>query len=78
MDTLGWIYLEQGESARALPLLQKAAALAPLAGEIRYHYAHVLLAQGERRAARHELQQALAAPSRFARRDEARALLATL
>lgn len=78
IDTLGWIYLEQGQLARALPLLQKASALAPNAGEIHYHLAMVLVRSGDKRGARRELEKALAAPSQFARRAEAKALLATL
>lgn len=78
MDTLGWIYLEQGELRRALPLLQKAAALAPNAAEIRYHYGLVLLKTGDKRGARRELEQALASTSRFAKRAEAKALVASL
>ena len=77
MDTLGWIYLEAGDIGRALPLLQKASALAPDAPEIRYHYGMVLAKSGDKAAARRELRRALAA-SDFTRRDEARALLATL
>jgi putative PEP-CTERM system TPR-repeat lipoprotein len=42
MDTLGWIYLQNGEPARALPLLQKAAALAPHEADIQSHLAAVL------------------------------------
>ncbi|MBZ2209736.1 XrtA/PEP-CTERM system TPR-repeat protein PrsT [Massilia soli] len=77
MDTLGWIYLETGNIGRALPLLQKASALAPGAAEIRYHYGMVLAKSGDKAAARRELERALAAKD-FTRRDEARALLATL
>lgn len=77
MDTLGWIYLETGNIGRALPLLQKASALAPAAPEIRYHYGMVLARSGDKAAARRELERALAAKE-FTRRDEARALLATL
>ena len=77
MDTLGWIYLETGNIGRALPLLQKASALAPGAAEIRYHYGLVLAKSGDKAAARRELERALAAKD-FTRRDEARALLATL
>ena len=78
MDTLGWIYLESGNLARALPLLQKASALAPDVGEIRYHFGMALARTGDKRGARRELERLLAAPGEFARRAEAQALLATL
>jgi putative PEP-CTERM system TPR-repeat lipoprotein len=78
MDTLGWIYYEQDEVTRALPLLQTAAALAPNAAEIRYHYGTLLAKTGDKRGARRELEKALASTSRFAKRAEAKALLTTL
>jgi putative PEP-CTERM system TPR-repeat lipoprotein len=78
MDTLGWICLERGDLARALPLLQKASALAPAAPEIGYHFAVALAKSGDKRGARGELERLLGAPGEFARRSDARALLATL
>ncbi len=78
MDTLGWICLESGDLARALPLLQKASALAPNAGEIRYHFGLVLAKSGDKRGARRELERLLASPAQFAKRAEAKAFLATL
>jgi putative PEP-CTERM system TPR-repeat lipoprotein len=78
MDTLGWIRLESGDLARALPLLRKASALAPNAGEIGYHFGMVLARSGDKRGARRELERVLALPAAFAKREEAKALLATL
>lgn len=78
MDTLGWIHLAGGNHARALPLLQKASALAPNALEIRYHLALVLAKAGDKPKARKELERVLAGSKDFPKRDEARALLATL
>ena len=78
VDTLGWIYLEGGQLAQALPLLQKAATLAPRSAEIRFHYAQALARSGDKKGARRELESALALPQPFARRDQVRALLGTL
>ena len=78
MDTLGWIYLETGNPGRALPLLQKASALAPNANEIRYHFGMVLAKSGDKRAARRELERVLASPAEFSKREEAKAFLARL
>ncbi len=78
IDTLGWICMESGNLARALPLLQQASAIAPDAGEIHYHLAMVLARTGDKRGARRELERLLVAPGNAARRDQARALLATL
>ena len=77
-DTLGWIYLEGGQLAQALPLLRKAAALAPRGAEIRFHYAQALARSGDKKGARRELAAALALPQPFPSRDQARALLGTL
>lgn len=78
MDTLGWIHLDRGNLPRALPLLQKASAMAPHASEIRFHFGVVLAKSGDRRGARRELEKLLASPQQFPRRAEAAALLASL
>lgn len=78
MDTLGWMLVEQGNTARGLPILQKASALAPDAPEIRYHLAVGLNKSGDKQRARQELDKLLAQNRPFAQIDEARALLKTL
>jgi putative PEP-CTERM system TPR-repeat lipoprotein len=77
MDTLGWILTEQNQLERAVPLLLKAAELAPKMGDIRYHYAAALHKQGNKALARQELEAALAGPA-FAGVEDARALLAQI
>jgi putative PEP-CTERM system TPR-repeat lipoprotein len=74
LDTLGWILVEQGNTVRALPLLQKAASLAPGAPDIRYHLAAALAKSGDNATARKELAQVLDSGKTFAGIDEARAL----
>ena len=76
--TLGWILVEQGNTARGLPLLQKAVSLAPEAAEIRYHFALGLVKSGDKSKARKELQQLLATGKTFPRIEEAKALLKQL
>jgi putative PEP-CTERM system TPR-repeat lipoprotein len=78
MDTLGWMLVEQGNTARGLPLLQKAGALAPNAPEIHYHLAVGLNKSGDKQGARKELEKLLAQNQSFAQADEARTLLKTL
>ncbi|MEN3277868.1 MAG: hypothetical protein V7631_3658 [Massilia sp.] len=78
MDTLGWMLVEQGNIARGLPLLQKAAANAPGAPEIRYHLAVGLHKSGDKNGARKELETLLAQNRPFAQLEEARSLLKTL
>ena len=75
MDTLGWILVEQGNTNRGLPLLQKAASLAPAIVEIRYHLAAGLAKSGDKAAARKELGQVLGKGQQFSQVAEAKLLL---
>jgi Tfp pilus assembly protein PilF len=78
LDTLGWLLVEQGNSSRGIPLLQKASSLAAGLPDIRYHLVQALMKAGEKAKARGELEQLLASGKPFANTDEARALLAQL
>jgi len=78
LDTLGWMLVEQGNTGRGLPLLQKAAAGAPASPEIRYHLALGLQKSGDSKGARKELETLLALNRPFAQLEEARSLLKTL
>jgi putative PEP-CTERM system TPR-repeat lipoprotein len=78
MDTLGWLLVEQGNTTRGVPLLQKASNLAPNSSETRYHLAVGLSKSGDKAGARKELDKLLASDKSFAQSDEARALLKTL
>ncbi len=78
MDTLGWLLVEKGDTARALPLLQKAVEKAPNAAEIRYHLGVALHKAGDKQAARREIDKALAQNTPFNDIEAARALLKTL
>ncbi|ODT67957.1 MAG: hypothetical protein ABS69_17225 [Nitrosomonadales bacterium SCN 54-20] len=75
LDTLGWILVEQGNTSRGVPLLQKAVSLAPQAGEIRYHLALGLAKSGDKTQARKELEQLLTTGKNFSSIDEAKTLL---
>ena len=78
MDTAGWIMVDQGDAKGGLPLLQKAAALAPTALDIRYHYAVALNKSGDKAGARKELTEVFAQNKPFGQMDDARALFKTL
>jgi predicted Zn-dependent protease len=78
MDTLGWMLVEQGNTARGLPLLQKAGGIAPDAVEIHYHLAVGLNKSGDKQGARKELDKLLAQNRPFPEIEEARALLKSL
>ena len=78
LDTLGWILVEQGDTTRGLPLLQKAVSAAPASSDIRYHLALGLNKSGDKANARKQLEQSLAGGKDFPQADEARALLKQL
>jgi putative PEP-CTERM system TPR-repeat lipoprotein len=78
MDTLGWMLVEKGDTARAVPLLQKAAAAAPNAPDIQYHLAVGLAKSGDKAGARKALDKLLSQNRPFAQIEDARALLKTL
>jgi Flp pilus assembly protein TadD len=72
---LGWILLEQGETARGVELLQRAAAAAPNNLEIGYHYAVALAKMGEKTKARTQLEKLLTTGQVFPQREQADTLL---
>lgn len=78
LDTLGWLLVEDGNTSRGVPLLQKASALAPQAPEVRYHFAVGLLKSGDKVAARKELEQLVASGKNFSRLEDAKILLKQL
>jgi putative PEP-CTERM system TPR-repeat lipoprotein len=78
MDTVGWMMVEQGDTKGGLPLLQKAATLAPNALEIRYHLAVALNKSGDKAGAKKELNEVLSQNKPFGQIEDARALLKTL
>jgi putative PEP-CTERM system TPR-repeat lipoprotein len=75
LDTLGWILVEQGNTDRGLPLLQKATSLMPEVPAIRYHFAYGLAKSGDKTRARKELEQLFATGKNFSGIDEAKTLL---
>jgi tetratricopeptide (TPR) repeat protein len=78
MDTLGWILVQKGDTARGVELLRKAVAAEPKASEIHYHLAAGLAKSGDKASARKEVEQSLAGEQNFAAKDDAKALLKQL
>jgi putative PEP-CTERM system TPR-repeat lipoprotein len=77
MDTLGWMLVEQGNTERGLPLLQKAGSLAPDAPEVHYHLAVGLSKSGDKQGARKELEKLQAQNNPFPQIPEALTMLKT-
>jgi predicted Zn-dependent protease len=76
MDTLGVTLLHQGETRRALKLLQDASMKRPDLATIKYHYAMALSQSGRQDEARKVLKRL--ADADFPEKAEAHALLAEL
>jgi cellulose synthase operon protein C len=76
-DTLGWMLAKSSQTAKALPLLEQAAAAKPKS-DILYHYAYALQAEGHTKDAKAALQHALADAKPFDERSDAQAMLAGL
>lgn len=78
MDTLGWILVQQGQSARGIKLLQQALSKVPDAAEIHYHLAVAYNITGDRSRARQELKRLLDGGKTFPQEKTARDLLKQL
>lgn len=78
LDTVGWIYSENGNSKKGLELLGKASELAPNSGPIRLNYARALIKAGDKKAARDQLEQIQNLPISGGARKEAEELIKAL
>ncbi len=74
VDTLGWLHHRLGNSAEALALLRRAAAMRPDDPQIRYHLAAAFDAADEPDRALAELDRALVEGADYPGIDDARAL----
>lgn len=73
-DTYGWLLVQGGKAAEALPLLRSASEASPDSDEIRYHYAQALAATGDKVGAGILLADLLQSGVQFEGRSEARRL----
>lgn len=77
-DTLGWLYVQNGESAKGLALLEQASAALRDQGEITYHMAVALAETGDTARAIQLLEPLLADGRNFPGRSDAEKRLAAL
>lgn len=77
-DTLGWLELQSGDAAAALPLLEKSHAAEPKNAEIHYHWAAALAKNGKEKQAAQALRDLLAGKADFEGRGDAQRLLEEL
>lgn len=77
-DTLGWMLSEQGNTGRAVELLQKALAAKPGGQLIRFHLAQTYMKMGDKAKARAELERIESTGTRFPEEAEAMSLLKQL
>jgi putative PEP-CTERM system TPR-repeat lipoprotein len=78
LDTTGWLLAAKGDTARAVPMLKRAATLQPANAVLRYHLAVALNQSGDKKAAKVELERLIAGGTSFPHLDEAIALLKVL
>jgi Tfp pilus assembly protein PilF len=77
-DTLGWLYLQRGETERGLEMLRRASAQAPNVPDIQYHLAVALVKMNRTEEARRKLKDLLASNKDFSERSAAEELLKSL
>ncbi|HJR71887.1 MAG TPA: tetratricopeptide repeat protein [Gammaproteobacteria bacterium] len=77
-DTLGWLYVQNGDAARGLPLLAQAAETLPDERDIGYHWAVALADTGDSARAIEVLQRVTADAVPFASRTDAERRLSDL
>ncbi len=78
LDTTGWLLAAKGDTARAVPMLKRAATLQPANAVLRYHLAVALNQSGDKKAAKVELERLISGGTPFPHLDEAIALLKVL
>jgi putative PEP-CTERM system TPR-repeat lipoprotein len=76
-DTYGWILVEAGRAAEALPILERAMRDKGAGPEVRFHYGVALAKGGQQEKGRETLRKLLEDPG-FTQASEARKVLAEL
>jgi tetratricopeptide (TPR) repeat protein len=77
-DTLGWLYLKKGDTAKALEVLKPVQAKAPEAAVINYHLGMALYKAGKPQEAKELLKKSISRKDAFSGREEAERTLAKI
>ena len=78
LDTYGYILIKQGQPKEGLPIIEKAATLAPKANDIQFHLAEAYVANDNKPKAIEILEVIVKAEQDFAEKKAAVSLLDTL
>ena len=75
LDTYGYILIKQGQPKEGLPILEKAASLAPKANDIQFHLAEAYVANDNTQKAIEILEPIVKAEQNFSEKKAAVSLL---
>ena len=77
-DTLAWVYVRQGQVDRALPILARITGEKGIPKQVNYHYGKALMMNGDKAAAKQQLELAVSDAKPYPGIDDARQLLGQL
>jgi Flp pilus assembly protein TadD len=77
-DTLGWLYLKKGDTAKSLEILKPVQAKAPEAAIINYHLGMAMYKAGNVQEARNFLKKSLSRKDIFSGREDAEHTMAKI
>ena len=75
LDTVGWVFLQNGKEDKGLVLLQQAALQEPRNIGVRFHLAAAFLKTGKNEEAKKELERLLKENNSFPERAKAEEML---
>jgi cellulose synthase operon protein C len=74
-DTLAWVYVRQGQVERALPILARITGEKGIPKQVNYHYGKALMMNGDKAAAKTQLEIAVSENRPYPGIEDARQLL---
>ena len=74
-DTLAWVYVRQGQVDRALPIFARITGEKGIPKQVNYHYGKALMMNGDKAAAKQQLELAVSDAKPYPGIEDARQLL---